>query len=35
MVRIHITKEGVVFGEPKKEKEFKSDIQKSKSKGKK
>jgi len=32
MVRIHITKEGVVFGDPKKEKVFKSDLQKPKSK---
>ena len=30
MIRVQITKEGVVLGEPKKEKVFKSDIQKSK-----
>jgi hypothetical protein len=32
MIKIHITKDGIILGEPKKEKVFKSDIQKPKSK---
>lgn len=32
MIRIQITKDGAILGDPKKEKVFRSDIQKSKSK---